>query len=701
MVASSLADAVRAELRKDQVKLWEPPYTPSASSCAASSSDASQLDALEKLARAVAARISCDAAEVQAVLEELRLHAVEKLRAKSRVTLLGKAVVGSREEVCFEVDALHTGAKVNEDLRFRLGVARLKLISSGKALQENDMSLQQQGWLSDQDRGGKPLKVIFIASGVAVATASSDTCARVDSTPSTSVANGDVSFAGASAPTHPEQPVADQPACPVAQVREAAEHLTAEGFGDFELSDAATGRLVPVPPAARQPLIAAIALHVRGREALQSHDRGDKDAVAGALEFLVEADQCFERCRDRGAAQLLEMLGNYGQLQLDICWAYARLDNADYLPDAEARLQVAERMVERQVDRNFLTLSGVKAEQGATLTPEVIPSVRLWLLRGIAKRYRGDVVGAKDDLERAALFLRGLRVDEGPVCNLINFGVTRIQAVAALRRCEGSADRAADDLISAAPQREAAKREREEQRKLGQTEDGSFVNPDIVKQLVGMGLKKEVAVAALKKANNDLDAALTLVQTTSEDSLLGRAVKRKHEDDIPIDDLALAQLISLGFDSAAAEAALRKVGGSSVEEALLALTHQEDGSKESAVAGVSSSSTTPVLAAGESAPKEQPTIEKDTAEKEEAAPKEQPTIEKDTAGKEEEEEEARKKKEAADAVTAAKKVAKDAARELIERELGNCLRRRDMDEEIAGAALEEGEALVQQHLSVL
>lgn len=406
-------------------------------------------------------------------------------------------------------------------------------------------------------------------------------------------------------------------------------------------------------------MIAAIALHARGREILGDAGRG---GAAGALEFLIEADHCFEKCRDAGATQLVDQLENFGQLQLDICWAYAMLGDTDHLPDAESRLESAERMIRRQVDRNFLTLAEVKAEQGHTLPPEVIPSMRLWLLQGVAKRCRGSPE-ARKDLDRAALFLSALQVDAAAVDSLMTLGATRAQAVAALRRNGGSPDRAGADLLAAAPQREAATREREEQRKLGQTADGSYLDLRKVSQLTSMGIQKELAIAALKQANNDLDAALDAVQTQPASALLADERKAKKQKpssktatagatSAQVDDLALATLLSMGFDPEGSQEALL-AHNNNVEEAVASLTTQQAAPFPSADAESSSSDSE-----GDEPPK-------------------------------------------ADDASAARSAALDAAREVIERELGSCLRGRDLDDNTAGASFEQEEALLQEHLSCL
>lgn len=659
----SLADRVRGELRKDKVKLWEPPYTPEGSVAGIPGE-------VRALAATYAVSLEVEAPAVEAALEELRQHAIAKLKVKTRVSLQGKvlgssAALAKGSELTAEFEVADKGVTVRTALCRQLGVLRLKVLAGGRALVD-EQSLGEQGWASDQERENKPLRVLLLCSGTAPEVQAMAEPAAAPAEP-TKEAAADVPASASTAAPEVEPAAADQ--CPVQTIREAAEKLTAEGFGDFELSDANTGRLVPIPPAARQALITAIALHARGRELLSGGLSGGEGPAAGpaaALEFLSEADACFERCRAAGAGQLLEQLENFGQLQLDICWAYALLGDSDRLPDAEARLYVAERMIRRQVDSNFLTLAEVKAEQGQTLPPEVLPSVRLWLLRGVARRYRGNMVGAKEDLMRAALFLQSLKVDNGAVDALLALGATRQQAVAALRRCGGHADNAGAELLAAAPRREAAQRERNEQRRLGQTQDGSFVDPDLVQQLTGMGLDRKAAVEALKKTNNDLAAALDAAQ----------AEQQKAAGDAPVDELALAQLISMGFDQEKSEAALRAVGSGGVEAAILKLTSMEVEEAPSAAA--------------EADKEEGGTGGKRSAEADADA---EAATRRKLAQEEADRDVAKRKAEQEQAL--------DEAREVVERELGRCLRRGDLEDDIAGAWLEDEEALVQQHLSGL
>eukprot|EP00928_Gymnodinium_smaydae_P049638 TRINITY_DN3332_c4_g1_i1.p1 TRINITY_DN3332_c4_g1~~TRINITY_DN3332_c4_g1_i1.p1 ORF type:complete len:639 (+),score=119.68 TRINITY_DN3332_c4_g1_i1:78-1994(+) len=637
---AALIDQARVELRRDGVKLWLSPYTPP------------EGNALTVLASSYAGRLGVDAARLAAVLDELRLHALAKLQAKSQtnseagtfglggpsqspaLTLLGK-VLGSnasQKELVVTVCVTDTGEHVRRRLCETLGVSQLKVISGGRSLQDGS-TLLEQNWVGDHERDGAPLRVLILASGPPLREVNPSYASSADSSERVASADADK----LTTPSQVEESQETQQ-CTVSQIRQAAEQLTAKGFGNFELFDANTGRLVPVPTAVRQALVTAIALHARGRSLLKS-GTGDR-GLAVALEFLVEADSCFERCRKAGAAELLERMTNFGQLQLDICWAYALLGDSGHLTDAEIRLQAAERMIRRQVDRNFLTLAEVKAEQGATLPPEVLPSVRLWLLRGIAKSCRGSQQAAREDLERAQLFIKALQVDEVAVSTLVAMGATRVEAVAALRRCGGLPDRAATDLLSAMAQRNASQNKRKEQLKLGYTADGSYLDPDSVSRLCEMGMDRATAIDALRKTNNDVDGAVALVQRNLE---------------IQVDDLALATLMSMGYDRDAVEEVLRAVGGNDVDKALQLLASKKQGAE---------------AAQGASHPGKTST----------------------SAAKHEEHEKAKEQVEK-------EKAAYNAALELVERELGDCLTRRDLEDDFAGASLEDEELLLQKFLA--
>lgn len=562
----ALLDHVGEDLRKNKVKLWEPPYVPDIDG------------SLAKLASTISGRASfaATAEDVLEKLQELQQHALTKLRGKTQIILVGR-VVGAAScsnmphgngEMRVECSAEDRGATILTSVCERLGTSRLKIIAGGLPLQE-ESTLQEQEWKTNKDRGMKTIRVVFLASGKPT---------RQDAQVAEPVEMLTASVSSSEVTIDVEGQVTKKRTT-VAQVRDAAEVLTREGFGDFELYDGKTGKIQDVEDSARQALVTAIALHSRGRELLTGVcDRccgrierfldevvavQNNSALAEALEFLAEADRCFERCKKQGAASLVNQLENYGQLQLDICWAYALLGDSSCLTDAISRLTVAEHMLLRQVDRNFLTLAGVQADQGRVLPPEVIPSVRLWLLRGIAFKVNGDP-RAQDDLERAGLFMQGLRVSEDAVSSLCNVGATRAQAIAALRRNGGDPNRAAEALMTAIDQKKRQRKDRDSQRQFGKTDGGVYIDPVHVEKLVSMGIQERDAVEGLKQYNNDFDAAL--------DDLASKELGLR--GGTSVDELALAQLLSMGFERANIEVALRTTGNN-VEEALIVLTSEQ------------------------------------------------------------------------------------------------------------------------------
>eukprot|EP00439_Symbiodinium_sp_Y106_P030090 s4282_g3.t1 len=135
-IMEPVIDRVRAELRREGVKLWLKPYTPP------------QGSSLFDLGSTYASRLNADAGEVAKVLEELRQHALTKLQVKAAsvatpqasgyaapisggdiVTLLGK-VLGTcptqHREVRLQVRCSQTGEEVRQQLCNELGLSTVK-----------------------------------------------------------------------------------------------------------------------------------------------------------------------------------------------------------------------------------------------------------------------------------------------------------------------------------------------------------------------------------------------------------------------------------------------------------------------------------------------------------------------------------------------------------------------------------------------
>jgi len=320
-------------------------------------------------------------------------------------------------------------------------------------------------------------------------------------------------------------------------------------------------------------------------------------------------------------------------------------------------------------------------------------------------------------------------VNDDAVENLLALGASQAQAVAALRRCGGSVERAASELLSLTAQRKVAQKERNTQGKYGQTTSGAFVDPDLVQQLVDMGVEETIAIEALKEMNNDLSAALNVVQAK-------RARAETTIEQEPLDDMSVAMLLSMDYEQCAAEAALRSAGGD-VEQAIAILA---SGAAQESNQNDTTTSTESVTWQYEAKANEWTQFDSTATHAIEAAytawkggtagiaTVEIPfgdssltvnvadmtyagdvqagtsrclrrvfTTEKSVTA--ESSTNAGIAAEAGDA--AAKAEAMHEARAVIERELGSCLRRGDMEDDMAGAALEEEEMLLQQYLSCI
>jgi hypothetical protein len=78
----------------------------------------------------------------------------------------------------------------------------------------------------------------------------------------------------------------------------------------------------------------------------------------------------------------------------------------------------------------------------------------------------------------------------------------------ALRTNGGDVDRAVDQLSEAREAERKKNRDWHRQRKWRKTSNGDKVKLDSVEFLVSAGVEEAVAVAALRKTNNDVDRAL-------------------------------------------------------------------------------------------------------------------------------------------------------------------------------------------------
>lgn len=264
--------------------------------------------------------------------------------------------------------------------------------------------------------------------------------------------------------------------------------------GDFDLSSV-QGSAFWIDSETKKHLVVGLLLAAKGRSLLEEEDEAER-----ALCHLVKADQAFCRCPEA----LSRRVENIGLLQLDICRAYALLGDPTAVDDAEHRLAQAEAALSRRLDANFVEISIAAAKTGRKVPPQLVPVMRLRLLRGVAIAARGG--NGSRDLEDASALAAALQVDEEHLEQLLLLGASsRAEAVAALRRAEGDLQKAASSIVEGASQKTST-------RKAAAVVDAKAL--DRLRELMPQA-DLEQLVSALMRNHNDLQKAF-LDQTSNQ-----------------------------------------------------------------------------------------------------------------------------------------------------------------------------------------
>mmetsp|Transcript_60415 Transcript_60415/g.71794 ORF Transcript_60415/g.71794 Transcript_60415/m.71794 type:complete len:814 (-) Transcript_60415:253-2694(-) len=408
----------------------------------------------------------------------------------------------------------------------------------------------------------------------------------------------------------------------IQSIRQAAAQI--QSSARFEITDQ-NGRNVSMSLADRLAFLTALGLHRLGRKKIEE-DPSSPTGSTSALRFLLEADAEWERLRE-----WQERVDNYALLQIDIAWACLRLESLESLPGCIQRLELAEVVLRKQVNSNFVTLAIVQAEMGNHVPALAALFTRLFLLQGVGYRYCTDSVvrsaKSKERLDWAWVLCQALRL-ASPVqsveklCDVL--GVSEFAAVSALRRANGNIDAAVDMLEKDKGDSEREGKRREQQRQMGLCQnEQDHVDIDLIPKLqsildlnasFGEEGKHEgdllaflpqnqshqnyhanaVVVGLLRLADNDIEKAIDIYQDMSRNgnTVLSRVStldtrlqekgatpfsrkKRKKDKAHAVDDMALVTLISMGVDEVLGRKALRE-SHNDVELALLWLIKTEE-----------------------------------------------------------------------------------------------------------------------------
>ena len=411
----------------------------------------------------------------------------------------------------------------------------------------------------------------------------------------------------------------------IKSIRQAAHTVQNSRHGSrFEVTDQ-SGNLVPMHQGDTVSFLTALGLHRIGRSKLEKHlnsstgtDGVEKDHVASALVFLLEADS--EWNKSQTLESWKDKVDNYGLLQLDISWCYLLLESLEDLGDAVSRLDIAEKVLKKQVHANFITLALTQAEMNNPIPPLCAVFVRLFLLQGVAKKMMNCNASAKERLGWANILCTKLQSSCTPenvesICSA--YWVSKPTAISALRRANGDADAAGGLIAQDQVEEKQASKKRRRQRRLGKCKNNTdYVNIDLIPTIASMlelvvnvddiskdeeeqSTGMQIVVGLLRLSNNSGDESLELYNRLGADQVLQqvealdassgrkkkqRSSKTQKKSEHEVQDMDLSVLLSMG--ETRGRAALKATGN--VDSALLWLSRDDangqDDSKEASTA---------------------------------------------------------------------------------------------------------------------
>ncbi|XP_072820230.1 NEDD8 ultimate buster 1 [Vicugna pacos] len=502
-------------LREDRIQLWKPPYTNENKEVGL---------ALKDLAKKYSDKLECCENEVEKIIEEIRCKAIERGTGNEHYKTTGIATIEvflpsrlKRDRKNLLETRLHiTGRELRSKIAETFGFQEnyIKIVINKKQLQLGE-TLENQG-------------VTHNVKAMVLELKQSEEDARKN----TQV-------------EEEEQCEAKLKEKRIQRTKRGLEILAerAEMVVDPETTpylDIAnqTGRSIRIPPSERKALMLAMGYHEKGRAFLKRKEYGI------ALPCLLDADRYFCEC----CRELLDTVDNYAVLQLDIVWCYFRLGQLECLEDAEKKLNMAQKCFKNCYGENHQRLVHIKGNCGK----EKVLFLRLYLLQGIRNYHSGNGEEACEYLNKARQLFKELYIDPSKVHNLLQLGFTAQEARLGLRACDGNADHAAAHITHRREELDQIRKEEREKKRR------RLENINYLKE---MGYSTHAAKQALHQAVGNLEEALKILLSNPRMWLLNDSdpETNKHQESPSQENID--QLVYMGFDAAAARAALKVFRG--------------------------------------------------------------------------------------------------------------------------------------------
>ncbi|KAK4381425.1 hypothetical protein Sango_2970000 [Sesamum angolense] len=284
----------------------------------------------------------------------------------------------------------------------------------------------------------------------------------------------------------------------------------------------------------QRAIMMGLMLHANAKALLRRQQYRD------ALEVLTMGEEAFSLCDPK----LIEMVDNVSILQIDMVWCYFMLRDITWLSVAGVRLAKAREGIERAHGKESTRL---RILQGGRY-PELALHLRMELLEGVVAYHSGQLQKSKDALISAQAKYFQLQVPDEALSLLMSMGYKEREAKRALRMNNLDVGSAVDFLV-------------EEKLKVAQKREENLQRQ---KEIL---FEKDLAAEALRRNENDTEKALDdLTNPETNSALQNEVISKKRKRLRKSTASAIENLVSMGFDRASVDSALRTFG--SEEEAL-------------------------------------------------------------------------------------------------------------------------------------